>query len=578
MNDEHRPVELFRDTSAVVHRQQLGEATTEIQYVSQGHCLIIGDPASALDAGLGLTSNGFTVVQVDPAAPRVDKRLTEDGVAVFTVPALSLSGHLGAWQAVVPPPGRGGDAAERPGVESGPVSGAAPASEGNGHAMDLGVSVYRETGLFDVVLDLSPEPLITASLAPFGYVHATTPDAVRDAVDALSDMKGEFEKPRYFSYNASLCAHSRSELEGCRQCIDVCAAAAITASGEGIQVDPFLCQGCGSCATACPSGAISYAYPRPADALDRTRRKMKEQGATTLILHTEEWQSLIDELPVGDDVLALRVEEVTAFGPDYWLALLAGPASNILLVIDAPAGEPGRRALDDQLQWVTVLLDALGVDDLPVRLVSPSELDDELARPVFPDESARPRLAGLTPQSFATHNDKRQTLRMALDVLCEQRPPVTPITDLPDGAPFGQVRVDTAACTLCMACVSTCPARALQDGQDMPALRFIEANCLQCGLCEKACPESAITLQSRYMWDSSAARATVTLHEEKPFHCQRCHTAFTTQAMIDTMTAKLAGHWMFKDEKALRRLRLCGDCRVRDMFEDDAAGIDIHKP
>ncbi len=127
-----------------------------------------------------------------------------------------------------------------------------------------------------------------------------------------------------------------------------------------------------------------------------------------------------------------------------------------------------------------------------------------------------------------------------------------------------------------MACVSTCPAKALLDGQDTPALRLVEANCLQCGLCETACPESAITLESRYTWDSITARRIETLHEEKPFHCINCHAAFTTQAMIDTMTEKLAGHWMFQNDKAVRRLRLCGDCRVRDMFEEDAAGIDVH--
>jgi Fe-S-cluster-containing hydrogenase component 2 len=127
-----------------------------------------------------------------------------------------------------------------------------------------------------------------------------------------------------------------------------------------------------------------------------------------------------------------------------------------------------------------------------------------------------------------------------------------------------------------MACVSTCPAKALLDGQNTPALRFIEANCLQCGLCEQACPESAISLTARYTWDSIAARRIESLNAEEPFHCLVCHEPFTTRSMIDNMTAKLAGHWMFKDEKAMRRLKLCGDCRVRDMFEQDNAGIDVH--
>ncbi len=548
MSEEQRPIELVSDLSVLVQRQQLGESS-QIQYVSAGHCLIIGELTEALSAGKSFAEHGYTVVQVDPDVQRTDKRLTDEGIAVFTVPALSLSGYLGAYRAVVP--------------------------QDSGEALDLAVSVYRESGSFDVVLDLSSQPLLPMRLAPFGYVHATTAEAVAEAIETLSDMQGEFEKPRYFNYNERLCAHSRSELKGCNRCIEVCTATAIKPRGEGVVVDPFLCQGCGSCATVCPSGAMSYAYPRVSDALERSRKSLREHKTGIIVLHTEAVQSLVDEVTAGDDILSLLVEEVSAFGPDYWLTMLSGTARRIFVVLDSPVDDPNRLALEAQLNWIKPLLGALGIDDFPIALVSSSDLAGRLEEVVakrIPSSPLERRVA----QNFATHNDKRQTLRLALDALSEQMAPVTPTVSLPRGAPFGQIHVDTAACTLCMACVSTCPAKALQDGQDTPALRFIEANCLQCGLCEVACPESAISLEARYTWDSVAARKVATLHEEKPFHCVRCHTAFATQSMIDTMTEKLAGHWMFQNDKAVRRLRLCGDCRVRDMFEDDAAGIDVH--
>jgi len=321
---------------------------------------------------------------------------------------------------------------------------------------------------------------------------------------------------------------------------------------------------------------MSYAFPRPADALDRSRRSLQEEGANIIVLHTEAEEPLVEQLSLPDEVLALVVEEVSAFGPDYWLAMLAGPARHICLVMDVPADDPGRQAIDAQMGWVRVLMSDLGVPELPVTLVSPDALEAQLRRLVA-GSSGSDALGGIVPQMFDTHNDKRQTLRLALDALSEQLLPSEPITGLPKGAPFGQIKVDTSACTLCMACVSTCPAKALQDGQDTPALRFVEANCLQCGLCEAACPESAISLKARYTWDSVEARRAVTLHEEQPFHCMRCHTPFATQSMIANMTEKLSGHWMFQDENAVRRLKLCGDCRVKDMFEADAAGITTHQ-
>ena len=66
------------------------------------------------------------------------------------------------------------------------------------------------------------------------------------------------------------------------------------------------------------------------------------------------------------------------------------------------------------------------------------------------------------------------------------------------------------------------------------------------------------------------------LHEEAPFHCVRCRKAFATQRMIDTMTAKLADHWMFRDAKAVERLKMCEDCRVKDLFEHEPGGPDVH--
>ena len=53
------------------------------------------------------------------------------------------------------------------------------------------------------------------------------------------------------------------------------------------------------------------------------------------------------------------------------------------------------------------------------------------------------------------------------------------------GSPLGQVLVDANKCTLCLSCVSACPASALLDNPDRPQLRFTEKNCVQCGLCVK---------------------------------------------------------------------------------------------
>ena len=356
MSDQEQTLSFVKNTSSVVKQQQLGKATSQIQYVSQGYCLIIGDAARALEFAAPLAATGFTVVQIDSNLTTPEKQLTTAGVAVFKVPELQLSGYLGAYSARVP-----------------------TRSISQSDALDLAVSVYRESGYFDLILDLSETPLMPMRLAPFGYFHATSDEQITAAVAALAELTGEFEKPRYFSYNQAICAHSRSELSGCSRCIDVCTTGAIQSDGEGIKVDPFLCQGCGSCATVCPSGAMTYAYPRPADAIDRTRKTLTEHQADTVVLHTEALQEFIDTHTFSNGVLPLLVEEVSAFGADYWLALLAGPANRIIIVLDSLADDPNRLALESQLNWVEPLVSALGVAPAPIAICTSSNLAQTLA-------------------------------------------------------------------------------------------------------------------------------------------------------------------------------------------------------
>ena len=545
------------------------EATTTVTYRSAGRCLVIAAPGGlerALGCAARLPGLGCTVVEPGAAAPdgRVAKRLTEAGTTVFGVAALDgLDGHLGAF--------------------------VARARAGDGSAVDLAAAAGEEGERFDLVLDLGTAPAATRRLPPPGYRHVP-PDApegvLAEALEHLDGLVGEFDKPTYFEYRPERCAHSRSGLVGCTRCLEVCAAGAIAPAGEGIAVDPYLCQGCGTCATRCPSGAMTYAWPRPRDAIGRTRELLAAGAGSvhTIVLHEERHAPAVARAlgggGAGAATLDLEVEAVAAYGLDWWLAAIAAGARRLVLVDDAAADSPDRLALEEQGRFLDALLGAVGVDGRPLAFARSDALGDALTGPPGLPE-------GLGGPAFTVSDDKRRTVRDALDTIAARAStvrdggasagPVPPVSALPEGAPFGRIRVDADACTLCMACVSTCPAGSLLDGQDRPALRQVEASCVQCGLCERACPEGAISLEARWVVDPVEARRTVTLHEEEPFHCVRCHKPFATRGIIDTMLAKLSGHWMFQDEAARRRLKMCEDCRVKDLFEAEAGGIDVHR-
>lgn len=558
MSETEQPISFGISTDAWVTRQQLPAETSQISYHSAGHTLFVCQSADdALKHLERFEEHGVTVVAIDPAAQAIDKQLLDTGTAVFTVPSLVLTGHLGAYKAVAV------DATRE---------------------LDLAVAVFRESGAFDLVLDCGNAPCIDATLKPFGYAYCAEGVGIDAAIETLSGFVGEFDKPKYFDYDASVCAHSRSELNGCSRCMDVCATGAIRHDGEGVKVDPYLCQGCGTCATVCPSGAMSYAFPRPADAIARSRELLAGTSATTLLLYSEKQQASVDGLNLDDSVQILLVEEVTAYGMDYWLSMLAGHVQRIVVLVSgsdangqaADTSTDEFAALTFQQSVLHALLGGLGVTASALHLLPEDRADEWHQLP-----EADSQLAKIPPATHSTHNNKRQTVRLALDAMSDALMPElsTPVTttELPQGSPFGRINVNTDACTLCMACVSTCPAKALQDGQDTPALKLIESNCVQCGLCTEACPESALSLVPQYRWDSTAARQVETLNEDEPFHCIKCHTPFATTGVISAMAARLGDHWMFQDDKAMRRLKMCGDCRVKDIFREDAAGIETHK-
>jgi Pyruvate/2-oxoacid:ferredoxin oxidoreductase delta subunit len=140
---------------------------------------------------------------------------------------------------------------------------------------------------------------------------------------------------------------------------------------------------------------------------------------------------------------------------------------------------------------------------------------------------------------------------------------------LPAGSPFGAVTVDSGACTLCMACVAACPSEALAAGGNVPRLLFVESRCHQCGLCGETCPERAVQLIPRMMCDAEQAETPVVLCEAEVSRCIKCDAPFAARQMVNRMTEKLRGHWMYGNERQLLRLKMCRVCRTRDALSSE---------
>jgi ferredoxin len=515
-----------RDRSLQALQDLVLEPTCLVNYQSRGRVAVIGDQ-SALEIAPRLNHKLNPIVVLMQGAE-------EPGALVVPVGgrAVQIDGYLGAFKIELGEPGR----------------------------------ATGETLAVDLILDLSPQPLMNRGMNPPGYYHASIEeDQLSPVLEEISQMTGTFEKPRYYDYDASICAHGHSGKTACSRCIDVCPADAITGLAESIEVNSYLCQGGGACASVCPSGAIRYAYPSVKDTLQGLRKLLstyRDQGGRSpvVVFHAAVDQALPDDMPAH--YLPVMVEELASIGLDVWLTALAYGARQVLLA-DAGGMPPSvMDAMQEQLTISAEILTAMGYPQASIRLISQAELVDS-------EGSGMPEIEAA---AYSGIGSKRESIYLALDHLYAQAERPESMAPLSTGAPFGTVYVEEKACTLCLSCVGACPGKALQSGnQGLPQLQFIEANCLQCGLCTSTCPEDAIWITPRLLFEAESRGQTRTLKEEEPFRCSACGKPFATRSVIEKMRSKLKDHYMFQSERALRRLTLCDSCRVVDIVQDTEA-------
>ncbi|MFO7647626.1 4Fe-4S binding protein [Halomonas campaniensis] len=524
-----------------------------VGYLSQGHALILGNERDVRLAALALRERGLrslTLLFTEPSpadaaegvddesllagtAGLADHRLTRQQAA-----SLRVSGYLGRFRVTL-------------------EHGEAP--------LDL-ARALADRDHFDQVLDLGEIPVLALELPPPGYVATrwTAPE-VPARLDAFAALVGEFDKPRYFQIHHELCAHSASGNTGCTRCLEVCPADAIQSLkgrvGSHIEIDPYRCHGVGSCSSACPTGAIEFRMPeshRQQETLLAWLSAYRQAGGGQPVVRFVASDYLPpDESPAGH-VLDVPLEELGAAGHDQWLTALAGGAAEVRL--QQHPDMPARLVafLDDQLAQAHALLEALGH---PAERLSVVAVGDTRARDALP---ARPPLPA--DDFVLDASGKRDRLNQVLDRLAALGEPDGARHAMPREAAYGSLAVDTQRCTLCMACVASCPTPALAAGTESPELSFREADCVQCGLCADACPEEAIALLPGFLADPARQQRQV-CHAEAAFDCIRCGKPFATASTIASIKAKLADHPYFAGD-AISRLEMCEDCRVRDVWRD----------
>ena len=351
------------------------------------------------------------------------------------------------------------------------------------------------------------------------------------------------------------CVLVRHRNGDCLRCAAVCTTGAISLGEEGIVVSPEKCIGCGTCASACPTGCLTAANPtdeelfgaveaalaenegRVAIACERAfamasgnRMKRDSCDATApsfvpgkIAGATSDGRPLVGVVCLGRVDESLLVE-ATARGARS-IQLISGPcescphrcggalsdeiivsAETLLAALGTPSPIDRIRLqhASDTREILRLRPTASAQDD--TNAVNAATVADasgdclsESGCPVAPptgesqQDSREPQFAHVQADGTLPHFVPERRLRLFNSLKALGTPAAPTVTT----RLWGQVTIDTELCRSCRMCTVFCPTGALtrfDAANDAFGVEHRSALCMQCRLCETICPEQAITV------------------------------------------------------------------------------------
>ncbi len=339
----------------------------------------------------------------------------------------------------------------------------------------------------------------------------------------------------------------------CLRCAAVCTTGAISLGEEGIVVSPEKCIGCGTCASACPTGCLTAANPtdeelfgaveaalaenegRVAIACERAfamasgnRMKRDSCDATApsfvpgkIAGATSDGRPLVGVVCLGRVDESLLVE-ATARGARS-IQLISGPcescphrcggalsdeiivsAETLLAALGTPSPIDRIRLqhASDTREILRLRPTASAQDDManaPAAAEVSGDCLSESGYPVAPptgesqQDSREPQFAHVQADGTLPHFVPERRLRLFNSLKALGTPAAPTVTT----RLWGQVTIDTELCRSCRMCTVFCPTGALtrfDAANDAFGVEHRSALCMQCRLCETICPEQAITV------------------------------------------------------------------------------------
>ncbi|HET9443954.1 MAG TPA: 4Fe-4S binding protein, partial [Acidimicrobiales bacterium] len=380
-----------------------------------------------------------------------------------------------------------------------------------------------------------------AAFAGSGPEHAKLTFATQTSRRSLLT----FSLPEYVAapdVDHDLCAARR----GCRACVDVCPQGAISLEGGRIGHDRNLCEPCGRCVTACPTGATENPAATAAQLEAQVRALLAPAGEARGIVYRCRRGSRVEAASGWYPVTVPCTAMLTA---GWLLAPLVLGAGSVAVRSCTDSGCPLNQdaVVVERVDWCHRFLAAVG---LPVDRVT----RDPDSGPPAPALAVPAVAASALRDPFGPLG-----AAVVLGALAAATATTEGVLETASG-PVGVVDIDPAVCTGCGTCVASCPTGALRsfDADGRRSISFDANACVACGACASRCPEGergAIAVRAAVDVGRLRAGRTV-LSSSELVLCRSCGEPVAPAALLARIAA------LVDDERILASLTTrCQDCR-----------------
>jgi ferredoxin len=333
---------------------------------------------------------------------------------------------------------------------------------------------------------------------------------------------------------------------GCRACVDVCPQQALSVDDRRIHHDRSICEPCGLCVTACPTGATVNPATTPSQLEAEIAALLDPSVGPTGTRGIVFTCSRGTGSPTKPGWQAVTVPCTGMVPPGWMLAPLLMGAGSVAATLchDSGCGLGHDARTRTAVHFCRELLRSL--DQSPDR-VSTDPTDD------LPE----PLVEAVMTDPFGPHGSVE-----VMKALAVAFPGVGEIVVGHAGAPTGIVQLHADACTACTMCAQICPTGALTsaESRDRVTISFDAARCTACAQCTHACPEldrGAISLEVTADLDALSSGRT-TLIETDTVLCESCGEPIGPSPMLERITSMLG-----PDQGAIRDMIMsrCIACR-----------------